>query len=105
MDDRSPIFTRSFDLLKCLLPATNNFPPGTPPGPDEFPQLWVKWLPHGPMTRLTNDTGTTRRPAWSPDGRTIAYITNDEGGAHARSVPADGSSASGFDVRRSSIPV
>ncbi len=26
MDDRSPIFTRSFDLLTWLLPATNNFP-------------------------------------------------------------------------------
>ena len=67
---------------------------GTGAGPT---QLWVKQLPDGPMTRLTNDPGATQRPAWSPDGRTIAYTTN-EGTWHARSVPADGSSVGGFDV-------
>jgi serine/threonine-protein kinase len=62
------------------------------------PQLWVKELPDGPMTRLTTDEGATRRPAWAPDGLRIAYVTNDGGLSHARSVLADGSSAGAFDV-------
>jgi len=61
-------------------------------------QLWVKELPDGPITRLTNDEGYTRRPTWSPDGRTIAYVTNEGGLSHARSIRADGSSESAFDV-------
>ena len=61
------------------------------------PQLWVKQLPGGPMRRLTRDTSSNLRPAWSPDGSTVAYI-NGEGGDHVRSVPADGSSAGSFDV-------
>jgi serine/threonine-protein kinase len=61
-------------------------------------QLWVKELPDGPETRLTTDEGYTRRPAWSPDGRTIAYTTTDGGVAHVRSVLADGSSGGAFEV-------
>ena len=63
------------------------------------PQLWVKELPAGPMTRLTTDGGYTRRPVWSADGLTIAYMTNADGGSyHARTIVADGSSASAFEV-------
>jgi Tol biopolymer transport system component len=57
------------------------------------------------MTRLTTDNGNTRRPVWSGDGRTISYVTTGgEGSAesgrqwHARTIVADGSSASAFDV-------
>ncbi|MGK7311458.1 MAG: protein kinase domain-containing protein [Candidatus Longimicrobiales bacterium M2_2A_002] len=64
-----------------------------PEGPGA--QLWVKELPEGPVTRLTDDPGYTRRPAWSPDGEYIAYVTQDTGGVdqyHARRIAADGSS-------------
>ena len=61
-------------------------------------QLWVKELPDGPMTRLTTDSGLTRRPVWSGDGRTISYVTDAEGSFHARTIVADGSSASAFEL-------
>ncbi|HET7471099.1 MAG TPA: protein kinase, partial [Gemmatimonadales bacterium] len=35
--------------------------------------IWIKQLDGGPFTRLTFG-GTNRRPAWSPDGRTVAFI-------------------------------
>jgi serine/threonine-protein kinase len=35
--------------------------------------VWVKDLDRGPFTRLTF-SGADRRPTWSPDGRTIAFI-------------------------------
>jgi hypothetical protein len=63
-----------------------------PPGPGA--QLWVKELPTGPMTRLTDDPGYTRRPVWSVDGERVTYITDDSvtGAWHVRSIAADGSS-------------
>ena len=70
----------------------------TATGGDLAPQLWVKELPDGPMTRLTTDSGFTRRPVWSPDGRTIAYVTDATGVYQARSIRADGSSDGVFDV-------
>jgi eukaryotic-like serine/threonine-protein kinase len=35
--------------------------------------IWVKQLDRGPFTRLTFG-GQDRRPTWSPDGRTIAFV-------------------------------
>jgi hypothetical protein len=62
-------------------------------------QLFVKELPSGPLTMLTTDDGYTRRPVWAPDGQTIAYVTNEDGGAFAaRTIRADGSSASVFEI-------
>jgi eukaryotic-like serine/threonine-protein kinase len=51
--------------------------------------IWVKTLERGPFTRLTFG-GTNRRPAWSPDGRTVAFIhdTGTTSLAFARLVDA-----------------
>lgn len=62
------------------------------------PQLWVKELPDGPLTRLTTDPGFTRRPVWTEDGRNISYVTNETGLYEARIIPADGSTAGSFEV-------
>jgi Tol biopolymer transport system component len=35
--------------------------------------IWIKELDRGPFTRLAFG-GANRRPAWSPDGRTVAFI-------------------------------
>jgi serine/threonine-protein kinase len=35
--------------------------------------VWIKQLDRGPFTRLTFG-GNDRRPTWSPDGRTVAFI-------------------------------
>jgi serine/threonine-protein kinase len=38
------------------------------------PDIWVKQLPSGPVSRLTFDTRTALRPTWSPDGRSVVYL-------------------------------
>lgn len=41
--------------------------------------LWVKKLPNGKPKRLTNETDLEFEPSFSPDGKTVAYVTwNDE---------------------------
>jgi Tol biopolymer transport system component len=53
-------------------------------------RLYVMDWPRGTPRRLTRDTVHEQVPAWSPDGRWIAYVTwNDEGGMLWR-VRADG---------------
>jgi Tol biopolymer transport system component len=55
--------------------------------------LYVMDLPAGTPRRLT--TGDTRafQPAWSPDGRWIAFVTWTADGGHLWKVPADSSQA------------
>jgi len=52
--------------------------------------IWTKQLDHGPFTRLTF-SGQDRRPAWSPDGRTIAFVRDTLGGNDVYAKAADGS--------------
>ncbi len=55
-------------------------------------QLWVKQLPTGPVTKLTFDGTINYRPAWSPDGQSIGFITNSGGVEFFAVTRADGSS-------------
>jgi len=41
----------------------------------EGEQVWVKELPTGPLTRLTSGPGSAYRPAWTPDGRNVSYVS------------------------------
>ncbi|HEY5418950.1 MAG TPA: amidohydrolase family protein [Gemmatimonadaceae bacterium] len=44
-------------------------------------KLWVMDLPNGRPRRLTTGTAGEHSPAWSPDGRYVAYVTwTEEGG-------------------------
>ncbi|MEP6573739.1 MAG: protein kinase [Gemmatimonadota bacterium] len=54
--------------------------------------IWIKHLDRGPFTRLTF-SGRDRRPAWSPDGRQVAFIrdTLNGGDVYARFVDGTGS--------------
>ena len=54
--------------------------------------IWVKQLDHGPFTRLTFGGGD-RRPAWSADGRMLAFIRDSSGTGVVVVKPADGSGA------------
>ena len=38
--------------------------------------IWIKQLPNGPVSRLTQDAGVKRSPAWTPDGRSITYLSD-----------------------------
>jgi serine/threonine-protein kinase len=44
--------------------------------------IWIKELDNGPFTRLTF-SGRDRRPAWSPDGREVAFIRGEANGPGA----------------------
>jgi Tol biopolymer transport system component/tRNA A-37 threonylcarbamoyl transferase component Bud32 len=53
--------------------------------------IWIKQLDKGPFTRLTFG-GNDRRPAWSPDGRTVAFIRDTLATSIVMARDADGSS-------------
>ncbi len=52
--------------------------------------IWIKQLDHGPFTRLTFG-GLDRRPAWSPDGRVVAFIRDSANSSAVFGRPVDGS--------------
>ncbi|HTR22305.1 MAG TPA: hypothetical protein VMH88_15760, partial [Gemmatimonadales bacterium] len=60
--------------------------------------VWVKRLDRGPFTRLSFGN-SDRRPAWSPDGRLVAFIRDSGGTSTVRARPADGSGAERLLVR------
>ena len=51
--------------------------------------IWVRSMDRGPATRLTFG-GQDRRPAWSPDGRLIAFVRDTAAGSVVMARPADG---------------
>ena len=51
--------------------------------------IWIKQLDRGPSTRLTFG-GQDRRPFWSPDGRTVAYVRDSNNTSAVYGRPADG---------------
>lgn len=53
--------------------------------------LWLKNLPSGKPKRLTNDSNLEFEPSFSPDGKTVIYVTwNDEEKGTIRSVSVKG---------------
>jgi len=52
--------------------------------------IWIKQLDRGPFTRASFG-GADRRPVWSPDGRTIAFIRDTLGTSVVMGRAADGS--------------
>ncbi|MES2125159.1 MAG: protein kinase [Gemmatimonadota bacterium] len=53
--------------------------------------IWIKQLDHGPFSRFTFG-GQDRRPAWSPDGQTVAFIRDsiNGGGVYLRAANGSG---------------
>jgi Tol biopolymer transport system component len=51
--------------------------------------IWVKELERGPFARLTF-SGRDRRPAWSPDGREIAFVRDSGSGGDVFAHAVDG---------------
>jgi serine/threonine-protein kinase len=51
--------------------------------------IWVKQLDRGPFTRLTF-SGRDRRPTWSPDGQTVAFVRDTLTGGDVYGKQGDG---------------
>ena len=55
-----------------------------------FGKLYAMDLPNGTPKRVTSGTDGEFMPTWSPDGKTLAYVTWSSQGGHIYSVSADG---------------
>lgn len=53
-------------------------------------RIYVRPLPNGVPRRLTSDTVHEQEPSWSPDGKSIVYITWSNGGGYVQSVSLSG---------------
>jgi len=54
-------------------------------------ELWVKALGTGPLTRLAYEGTYDSRPSWTPDARSILFVSDLSGHTALYRVPADGS--------------
>ncbi|HXV86039.1 MAG TPA: protein kinase, partial [Gemmatimonadales bacterium] len=63
-------------------------------GPDGV-HIWIKPLRGGTLQRLTFDGALNYRPRWSPDGRSIVFVSNRESGGIV-TKRADGSGPTSF---------
>jgi len=55
--------------------------------------LWIKQLDAGPLTRLTFEGTQNYRPAWTPDGRSVTFVSDRSGTNQLWVQRADGSAA------------
>ena len=39
-------------------------------------QIWIRLLPNGPLSKLTFEGSSNRRPSWSPDGQAVMFISS-----------------------------
>ena len=75
----------------ALAPDGRRLAVGAGPGSGVL-SIFVKRLDRGPFSRLTFGA-QDRRPAWSPDGRTVAFIRDSAGGGGVYARVADGTGA------------
>ncbi|MBT8402580.1 MAG: PD40 domain-containing protein, partial [Gemmatimonadetes bacterium] len=65
----------------------------TAEGPDGGPDVWIRELPDGALTRLTDDPGEEWNPRWHPEGGRVTYTSGVTGGRLTLSRRADGAGA------------
>ncbi|HEY3220795.1 MAG TPA: S9 family peptidase [Gemmatimonadales bacterium] len=56
-------------------------------------RVWVVEVATGKARQLTGGPGSDRQPRWSPDGKTLAFISTREGGAQVWLLPIGGGDA------------
>ncbi len=55
--------------------------------------IWVLYLPTREVRQFTSSAKTEREPRWSPDGRTLAFLSDREERMQIWKMPADGGEA------------
>lgn len=61
------------------------------PGRD-YGQVWIKHLPGGPLAQLTFQGEVNMRPSWSPDGKSVVFISDRGENRDAWTKRLDGTS-------------
>jgi dipeptidyl aminopeptidase/acylaminoacyl peptidase len=56
-------------------------------------RIWLADLASGSSRQLTTGPGSDRQPRWSPDGRTLAFVSTRESGAQLWVLPVAGGEA------------
>jgi Tol biopolymer transport system component len=84
--DQGPIKVR-------LIQAPVESPDGKKLAFSAMTHLYVMDLPNGQPKRLTSGNAREFEPAWSPDGRSIAYVTWWNGAGQMWKISADGGTA------------
>ncbi|MFN8061300.1 MAG: S9 family peptidase [Vicinamibacterales bacterium] len=65
--------------------------------------LWVVGIEGGTPVRVTDDPASDDRPRWSPDGRSLAFISTRGGSSQVWRQPMDGARPSGPPSRLTAI--
>jgi len=61
----------------ALSPDNTRLALSTWPTPStDYGHLWIKELPRGPFAQLTFEGAVNMRPSWSPDGRSVIFISD-----------------------------
>src|SRR5437870_1077785 len=62
-------------------------------------RIWVVEVATGKSRQLTGGPGSDRQPRWSPDGKTLAFVSTRGSGAQVRGLPVGrGDAREGSDL-------
>jgi len=67
---------------------------------DWQPHLWLQDVATGEVRELTPAKKSERAPQWSPDGRTLAFLSNRDGKTQVYAMPAAGGAATVLTTRK-----
>ena len=59
----------------------------------EFSTIYLLDIASGEKRQMTNGAAVDKQPAWSPDGRSVAFISDRDGKSQLYNLPADGGEA------------
>src|SRR6266550_2819576 len=80
--------------LGCLTVPVSLFPlPGLSAQNRGITRIWLADVASGAVRQLTAGPGSDRQPRWSPDGRTVAFVSTRENGAQLWVLPIAGGEA------------
>jgi serine/threonine-protein kinase len=72
----------------------------------DLPEIWVKELPAGPLTRISDPAYSSTSPVqWTPDGRSLVYARFGQGVSEIVRIRADGSQSEPEVLLSSAAPI